>query len=125
MRWRLNRRSSTTHHRRGLVAEHWARVYLALKGYRLVARRYKTPLGEIDLIMRRGRTLVCVEVKARPTYENAAASLHSANQARVARAAQLFLAHHPAYATYHVRFDAVLIVWYSWPRHIPHAFAAP
>jgi putative endonuclease len=93
------------------------------KGYRMLAMRYKTPVGEIDLVMRRGRVLVMVEVKARANYAAAAAAIHMRNQSRVMRAAQYFLIGHPAYANDTVRFDAVLIAWYKWPRHVPHAFS--
>ena len=109
-------------HRRGLRAEYAALALLMLKGYRLVAMRYKTPVGEIDLIVRRGQYLVCVEVKARPTHAAAAEAIHTTNQSRVVAAAQSFLAKHPAYAYMQVRFDAVLVAWYRLPHHLVHAF---
>lgn len=104
------------------MAEYLALVWLTLKGYRLVAMRYKTPVGEIDLIVRRGKSLVFVEVKARREYAVAASSIHHKNQSRVMRAAQSFLVHHPAYQHYQVRFDAVVITWYKRPHHLIHAF---
>lgn len=110
-------------HRRGILAEYLALAYLTCKGYRLVALRYKTPVGEVDLIMRRGRTLAFIEVKARSESRHAAEAIHSKNQARVMRAAQHFLTCHPAYQEYQVRFDAVLIAWYKRPHHMPHAFS--
>lgn len=115
----------TTNHRRGILAEYGALLYLMLKGYRLVTMRYKTKLGEIDLIMRRGKTLAFIEVKARATHADAAHAIHSKNQSRVMQAAQMFLTNHPAYAQYQVRFDAVLIAWYKRPHHHVHAFGAP
>jgi putative endonuclease len=115
----------TTHHRRGILAEYAALCYLTLKGYRLVAQRYKTKLGEIDLIMRRGRTLAFVEVKARATHADAAHAIHSKNQQRVMQAAQQFLSQHPSYHDFQVRFDAVLIAWYKRPHHLVHAFGLP
>ena len=54
---------------RGLVAEGIAAWVLRLKGYRVLATRYRTPLGEIDIVARRGKVLAFVEVKARPTVE--------------------------------------------------------
>jgi putative endonuclease len=114
--------SRTTHHRRGILAEYAALAYLTLKGYRLVALRYKTKLGEIDLIVRRGRSLAFVEVKARSNHADAAYAIHTKNQSRVVQAAQLFLAAHPTYQDYEVRFDALLIAWYRWPHHLRHAF---
>jgi putative endonuclease len=109
-------------HRRGIRAEFAALLWLTLKGYRLVAHRYRTPVGEVDLIMRRGRTLVFVEVKARGSIDAAAVALHVKNQGRVARAAQSFLASHPHYGAYQVRFDAVLVTWYKRPHHLANAF---
>jgi putative endonuclease len=114
--------SRTTNHRNGIRAEYAALAYLTLKGYRLVALRYKTKLGEIDLVMRRGRTLAFIEVKARPTHDDAAHAIHTKNQSRVMQAAQMFLIQHPTYQDYEVRFDALLIAWYRWPQHIVHAF---
>jgi putative endonuclease len=117
MRWRSN-------HRAGLMAEQLALLWLMLKGYRLVARRYKTRVGEIDLILRRGGVLACVEVKARRAVDDAAYAIHHKNQTRVVAAAQHFLAHHPNYRDLQVRFDVVLIAWYKRPKHLPHAFTA-
>ena len=110
--------------RHGILAEYFAAAYLTLKGYRYVTGRYKTKLGEIDLIVRRGKTLVFVEVKARATHDTAAYAVHAKNQSRVVQAAQLFLMAHPAYQEYQVRFDVVLIAWYRMPHHLVHAFDA-
>lgn len=111
-------------HRGGLRAELFALLYMSLKGYWLVSWRYKTPVGEIDLILRRGRTLAFVEVKARADKESAAHAIHLTNQSRVVRAAQYFLQAHPNYAGHEMRFDAVLIAWYRRPIHLPNAFTA-
>jgi putative endonuclease len=115
----------TTNHRNGIRAEYAALAYLTLKGYRLITMRYKTKLGEIDLVMRRGKTLAFIEVKARTTHADAAHAIHTKNQARVMQAAQMFLAAHPHYHEYEVRFDALLIAWYRWPQHLVHAFGSP
>lgn len=109
---------------RGVMAEYLACAWMMLKGYRFCAMRYKTPVGEIDLIMRKGGMLVFVEVKARSGHDAAAFAIHAANQQRVMRAAQHFIVHHPRVADYAVRFDAVLVAWYKMPRHVPHAFTA-
>ncbi len=121
----MNKRSTSKrqrNHRRGILAEYAALAYLTLKGYRLIALRHKTHVGEIDLILRRGRQLVFVEVKARADHDSAAHAIHTKNQARVVRAAQSFLTQHPAYAHHQIRFDAMLIAWYRWPKHLVHAF---
>ncbi len=110
-------------HRSGLLAEWLALAYFTLKGYWLVAWRYKTPVGEIDLILKRGRRLIFVEVKARADADDAAHAVHAKNQSRVVRAAQHYLASHPRYAQHEVRFDVCLIAWYQWPKHLPNAFS--
>jgi putative endonuclease len=113
------------HHQRGHRAETLAALWLRAKGYRILACRYKTPVGEIDLIAKRGRTLVFIEVKGRAARSDAAEAIHPRNQQRVVRAAQWWLQQHSAYTECTIRFDALLIAWYRWPHHIPHAFTAP
>jgi putative endonuclease len=113
-----------TRHQQGLLAEIIAALWLMLKAYRIVAWRYKTPVGEIDLIARRGNTLVFVEVKLRKTTTLAAEAIHIRNQQRVMRAAQYYLSAHPQWQSGTIRFDAVLVTWYRLPRHIAHAFSA-
>jgi putative endonuclease len=113
----------TKNYKRGLMAEHIAAWHLRARGWRIVASRFKTPLGEIDLIAKRGRTLAFIEVKARARRDSAAEAIHKQNQQRVLRAAQWFIASHPNYAEHTVRFDACLVPWYSWPHFITHAFS--
>ena len=108
----------------GRWAESVAAWSLRLRGYRIVARRFRTPLGEIDLIARRGRLVAFVEVKARGDFIRAADALGSRQFGRVARAASLYLAHHPHYAAHSVRFDAVLVGG-LWPRHLPDVWRPP
>lgn len=120
----MPRRKKHNPYVRGVIAERLAMLWLFLKGYRVRAMRYKTPLGEIDLIMTRGHTLVFVEVKLRRSRLQASASVHAGNQRRVVRAAQYFLQSHPRYAEYTVRFDVCLLAWYRLPYHLPHAFNA-
>jgi putative endonuclease len=110
--------------RAGLSAESRAALLLLCKGYRIVARRWKCPLGEIDLIVRRGRLLVFVEVKARDLLDDAAEALTVRQQRRIASAAQAWLARNPKHAGCDMRFDAVLLAPRRWPRHIKSAFDA-
>ena len=85
-------------HRLGHVAE-WRAVWrLRLAGYSILARRYKTKLGEIDIVVRRGGILAFVEVKARADSSAATDALGGRQFGRVARAASLYLARHPHYA---------------------------
>ncbi len=109
-------------YRRGLWAEALCRLALRLKFYRIIASRAKTPLGEIDLIAARGRSLAFIEVKARPEEAVAAEAVSCRQKERISRAARAFLARHPFYATYDMRFDVMLVLPRRWPRHIQNAF---
>ncbi|MBN8544112.1 MAG: YraN family protein [Alphaproteobacteria bacterium] len=119
-----SRSARNKRYRKGIRAEWVAAQHLRLRGWRIIGTRFKTPLGEIDLIAKRGRTIAFIEVKARASHQKAAEAIHHENQQRVVRAAQWFLSAHPNYADYHLRFDACLVPWYYWPTFIPHAFGA-
>lgn len=110
--------------RRGRRAEVFVAWYLRAKGYRVIARRFKTPVGEIDLIVRRGRTIAFVEVKHRPTDAEASEATTPATRQRIARAASYWLARHPKAAEADLRFDVVVSVPGRLPRHIMAAFDA-
>jgi putative endonuclease len=118
----MNNRHRTTGHQKGLDAEKWAAFYLRLKGYRVLATRYRTKLGEIDLIVRRGNVLAFVEVKRRGTEDEGAEAIHAGNQARVRRAAELYLQKYPRYTVHDMRFDAVVFGKGLLPRHVTGAF---
>src|SRR5690606_35775196 len=109
-------------HRTGLYAEKLAEIALVLKGYRILARRFRTPLGEIDLVARQGNTLVFTEVKWRKTTDAAAEAIYPANRRRVENAAALYLQKYPEYTDMNIRFDAVVLAPKSWPRHIQAAW---
>jgi putative endonuclease len=96
---------------------------LRLCGYRIIARDVRTPVGEIDLVARRGRTLAFVEVKAR-TGEGAAEALTSRQCRRIVRAAEAFLAGRPTLAALDTRFDVMLVGRGLLPRHLRAAFRA-
>ncbi len=81
-----------TSYQTGLRAEKLAAWFLRAKGYRILARRYKTPVGEIDLIATRGKTTVFVEVKARGTMDRALESILPKQAARIMRAAEYYMA---------------------------------
>ena len=106
----------------GLSAESRAAAYLVAKGYRIVARRFRSLVGEVDIVARRRGVLVFVEVKARNTLDDAALSLLPRQQQRIAAAAGAWLAAHPEDAESNIRFDAVLVAPGKIPRHIPAAF---
>lgn len=107
---------------RGKNSERLAELWLMAKAYWPVARRYKTPFGEIDLIMRRGNTLIFVEVKRRQNLHAGAEAIHPRNQQRVVAAARAFLSTHPDFLNHRMRFDAIIIAPREWPRHIINAF---
>lgn len=109
-------------HFTGLSAESRAAAYLVAKGYRILARRFRSPVGEVDIVARRKGVLVFVEVKARRTLDDAAESLSPRQQRRIAAAAAAWLAANPDDAGGDIRFDAVLVAPGRIPRHIPAAF---
>ena len=108
----------------GLSAESRAAALLIAKGYRILARRFRTPLGEIDIVARRRGVLVFVEVKARDSFDIAAEAIGKRQQSRIIAAAQLWLAGHPEDAMRDMRFDVVLVVPGRVPRHLQAAFDA-
>ena len=109
--------------RTGLSAESFAAAYLIAKGYRILARRFRTPHGEIDIVARRRQLLAFVEVKARRSLDDAAYAV-TQRQQRIITAAQAWLMAHPEYATFEFRFDAMLIAPRRLPRHLLGAFDA-
>jgi putative endonuclease len=113
---------AVTGHKKGLRAESFAKFYMRLKGYGILAERFKTPLGEIDLIVRKGQRLVFIEVKLRETTVSAAEAIDARNRSRVSRAAELYLQKHPEYTGWELRFDALVLAPYAWPRHIRNAW---
>ena len=107
--------------RGGRRAETLAAWWLRLKGWRIIAVRARTPVGEVDLIARRGRTLAFIEVKARATDDEAGLALDDYRLRRVARAAEALAARHVR-PDDTVRIDAIFIVPRRWPRHIENVW---
>ena len=118
---RLKPKSST--YRIGLRAEAVACWWLRLKGYRILAQRYRSPYGEADIIAQKKNSLVVVEVKARTHIVEAAAAIQPRQQARFHKAAQAFLAEHPHFCNHMIRFDAMLFSPNAWPVHLRNAWA--
>jgi putative endonuclease len=110
--------------RYGLSAESRAAAFLIAKGYRILGRRFRTPVGEIDIVARRRGVLVFVEVKARESFEAAAAAIGPRQRHRIIATAQSWLAAHPQDADRAMRFDVVLVVPGRLPHHLPAAFDA-
>jgi putative endonuclease len=108
----------------GISAESRAAAFLIAKGFRILARRWRSPLGEIDIVARRRRLLVVAEVKARASLDEAAESVNERQRQRIAAAAEIWLAAHPDESILEIRFDAILVAPGRIPRHIPAAFDA-
>ena len=106
----------------GRAAELIALWYLRLKGYRLLARRFKSPQGEIDLVMRRGDVTAFIEVKARKTADDAVLSVTEYQARRISAAARYWMGRDARSMRGPCRFDIVAVSPYQWPRHIETAF---
>jgi putative endonuclease len=109
-------------YRRGQRGEWLAAAALMAKGFRILARRYRTKLGEIDLIARRGDLVLIVEVKARRTLMEAMDAVAYASERRIEGAADLWLSRQPDYGRLSVRFDMVAVLPWRWPVHVENIF---
>ncbi|MEP3045208.1 MAG: YraN family protein [Roseibium sp.] len=123
------RQGSETEKRRraqslGLSAETWAAWYLRLTGWRILKHRYKTRVGEIDLIAKRRKTVAFIEVKARRNRTAALEAVTPASQKRIGRAARIFVTEHPKAGFFTLRFDVIIIRPWALPERIANAFEA-
>ena len=110
--------------RTGLSAESRAAAFLMAKGYRILAKRWRTPYGEIDIVTRRRNLLAFIEVKARASFDEAAYAVTARQQQRIITTAQAWLMVHPEHSDFELRFDAILIAPRRLPRHLLAAFDA-
>lgn len=94
---------------KGSWAENMASLYFLSKGYKVLRRRFKTRVGEIDLILQKKNLLVFVEVKARKNIDDALHSIHHKNRSRIENAAQQFIAENPEYVSFDMRLDAFCV----------------
>ena len=104
-----SRNYKSRNYKRGLLAEEQARTAYGHAGYEVLAMRYKTKEGEIDLIAQKGTLLCFAEVKQRREIDWAAEAITVRQKQRIFNAAQLWLSAHPEKADFDCRFDAVLI----------------
>ncbi len=123
----MSRKSGTTSerrraYRRGHLAEWLAAIALLVKGYRIVARRFKTKVGEVDLIVRKGDLIALVEVKARANEQTATDAVTATAARRIAAAGDIWLSRQKDAARLSIRCDIVAVVPYRLPRHFPDAF---
>jgi putative endonuclease len=108
--------------RRGRAAETLCVWHLRLRGYRILARGYRVPVGEIDIVARRGRVVAAIEVKARDSLTAASEAVAPRQRRRVARAFEQFLAAHPQHGGLTLRFDVMLVAKGRLPRHVSNAW---
>lgn len=118
------KRSREAAERHGRWAETLCRLSLRLRFYRIVAGNWRSPLGELDLVAVRGRTVAFIEVKARTDRATAASAISRNQRRRIERAATQFLAVHPKLSKRLVRFDVMYVLPGRWPSHVPNAWRA-
>lgn len=96
---------------KGAAEEDLALRHLQAQGLKLLARNWRCPGGELDLVMRDRQAVVVVEVRKRSSkaYGGAAASVDARKQARIIHATRLFLAAHRDYAQAEIRFDVLAL----------------
>lgn len=118
----MNKKRKQKIYSRGIYAERLAGLWLQMKGYHIAARRFETYFGEIDIIARRGNVIAIVEVKARPTIEEAMEAVQKQSRKRIDKAAHVFLARQPDRKKLRLRYDLIAIRPWKLPRHIESFF---
>ena len=108
--------------KRGHRSEWLAAWALRLKGWRIVAKRFKTKTGEVDLIARKRDLVIMVEVKARASLIEAMDSVTPTAQRRIEAAGDIWLARQPDYSNLSVRFDLIAVLPRQWPVHVERLF---
>ncbi len=107
---------------RGHAAERRCALLLRCMGWRIPARRYRTPVGEIDLIAKRGNIVAAIEIKARRTLTGALEAVTPRQQRRIERAAAAFLSQHPKWSNLGFRFDVMAVTPWRLPKHVTDAW---
>ena len=110
--------------RTGLSAESRAAAWLIARGYRILARRFRSRVGEIDIIVRRRNLVAFIEVKARASLDEAAYAVTPQQQQRIIAAAAAWLVQNPQFERHEMRFDAILVAPGHLPKHLTAAFDA-
>jgi putative endonuclease len=116
------RQRGRTSHARGLDAEAVACAALERDGWAVLARRLRTPAGEVDIVADRDGLLAIIEVKARPKLADAAAALTPRQRSRLLAAADIILAERPDWGAQGVRFDVLVVDAAGRVRRITDAF---
>ncbi len=104
-------------YKKGKFAENYAAFWLRLKGYKILATRFKTPVGEIDLIAQKGKYLIAIEVKARQTKDAALHSISQKQWKRIAKSLSWYQKQNHVSADSHIRFDAIFILPFNKLSH--------
>lgn len=108
---------------RGRFAETIATLFLRLKGYHILERGFRKPVGEIDIIARRKNILIAIEVKQRSSVEKALHAIHSKQRRRISRAMEAYIASRPEFSNMDIRFDVLLVTSFlSKPVHMENAW---
>lgn len=107
---------------KGRWAEAYAAFYLQIKGYGILARRFKTALGEVDIIATKGNTLIGIEVKAHKTFDAGLWAVTPNQQKRIIRGIKIFLTKKPKWASADIRFDIILIK-FPYIKHLKHVWS--
>lgn len=113
-----------TSHTRGLYAEIYALIFLFFKGYEILAWRYKTSLGEIDIIAAKRGQLICVEVKNRALMGSALEAVTPQMRSRIARCARHFIARQKRFSAVSIRFDLIAVSGFKL-MHLDNAWEEP
>ena len=106
----------------GQLAEWLCIAQLWLSGWRILAKRWRCPYGEIDIIAKRGHNICFIEVKARQTHEAALSCISATQQQRITSSAALWLAKHPEYSGCDLRFDLMSVTIWPWPKRHKNIF---
>lgn len=116
------RNKKATSYKIGLIAELIAIFLLTVKFYKIIERRHKTKIGEIDIIAVQGKTLVFIEVKSRRNKSELFEAITNNQKNRIIKAAELYISKKPQYNNYKKRFDAIFITPNLLPVHIKNAW---
>jgi len=118
----MNKKTRIKAYRKGLRAEWLCAFSLLLKGYRIVGRRFKTPVGEVDLIARKRDVIVFIEVKARPNTNTALESISLTAQRRISSSAEWWISQQTDGASLSWRFDVMAVIPLRWPKHFENVW---
>ncbi|MFN3321605.1 MAG: YraN family protein [Allorhizobium sp.] len=108
--------------RLGRWSEYRAALALLIKGYRIVALRYKTKAGEVDIIARRGDLVIFVEVKARKDLRAGVDAVSYTAERRIQNAADHWLRRQSDATRLSLRHDIIVVRPWRWPTHFEGAF---